>query len=123
MLGDERDTKVPRSLIERPEFIAACAAHNMNAVFALAKKYAGLSTSAIARMTAMKTDNVRAVLNSGRLIEDFAVNERIADGLGIPGAMLGLASRPWEQVAHPPIDLDTGGTSSAGIIGPSGTTS
>jgi tetratricopeptide (TPR) repeat protein len=122
MLRDERDPKVPSSLVERPEFIAACATHDMSTVFALAKKYAGLSTSAIARMTAMKTDNVRAVLNSGRLIEDFAVYERIADGLGIPGEMLGLASRTWEKVAQPPFDPDTGGTSSAGIIVPSGTT-
>src|SRR5260370_29356797 len=101
MPGNERDSKIPTSLAERPEFIAACAAHDMGTVFALAKKYGGLSTLAIARMTEIKPDNVRAVMNSRRLIEDFAVYERIADGLGIPVGMLGLAPRSWEQSQQP----------------------
>ncbi|GAA2047305.1 hypothetical protein GCM10009839_60400 [Catenulispora yoronensis] len=100
MRRDGRDPRIPEALITRPEFIAACTAHDIGAVFALAERY-GLSRSAISRMTEIKTDHVREIINGRRLIESFAVYERIADGLGIPGAMLGLAPRPWEAETGP----------------------
>ena len=98
MHRDERDHSIPAALSELPEFIAACQAHDISTVFALAEKY-GLSRSAIARRTEIKTDHVREIINGRRVVESFAVYERIADGLGIPGAMLGLATRTWESEA------------------------
>jgi len=106
MRRDERDHSIPAALRERPDFIAACAAHDMSTVFALAEKH-GLSRSAISRRTEIKTDHVREIINGRRAIESFAVYERIADGLGIPGAMLGLGPRPWEPVAATAAVTDT----------------
>lgn len=107
MHKDERDPKIPASLIERPEFASACQAHDIRTVFALAQKWAGLSNLALSRMTEIKPENVRKILNGGRLVEDFEVYLRISDGLGIPGALLGLATRPWESVAWPADNRDT----------------
>ncbi|WP_380282092.1 hypothetical protein [Kitasatospora purpeofusca] len=35
------------------------------------------------------------------MVSSMDVIERIADGLRIPGRMLGLADRPWEQAPGP----------------------
>ncbi|WP_194919289.1 tetratricopeptide repeat protein [Catenulispora rubra] len=98
MHRNERDHSIPAALIERPEFIAACQRHDISTVFALAERY-GLSRSAISRQTEIKTDHVREIINGRRAVESFAVYERIADGLRIPGTMLGLSPRSWEPVA------------------------
>ncbi|WP_194919287.1 tetratricopeptide repeat protein [Catenulispora rubra] len=98
MHRNERDHSIPAALIERPEFIAACQRHDISTVFALAERY-GLSRSAISRQTEIKTDHVREIINGRRAVESFAVYERIADGLRIPGTMLGLSPRSWETVA------------------------
>jgi hypothetical protein len=44
-------------------------------------------------------------MRSKEHIETFDLLERIADGLRIPGRLLGLAARPWEQPA-PTRDMD-----------------
>lgn len=98
-----RDPKIPQSLAERPEFISACGDRDMRAVFKLAGKYGGLSTAAMGRMTGLGPSRIREVLNGTRTIKGFDVIEAISDGLGIPGALLGLADRPWEaSLGRPP---------------------
>ncbi|MEY9890548.1 tetratricopeptide (TPR) repeat protein [Catenulispora sp. MAP5-51] len=100
MSGDARDPKIPSSLTRRPEFVDACASRNMLEVFRLSSKYGGLSTAALGRMTGLGPGRVREVLNGKRTIKGFDVIEAVADGIGIPGNLLGLATRPWEpQVA------------------------
>lgn len=108
MVQDDRDPKIPKELLQRPEFVDACKTHDVRGVFELARKWGGLSQMALSRMTGIKADSVRKILSGTRLVEDFAVYERIADGLGIPGDMLGLARRPWEQVALPAFTPDAG---------------
>jgi hypothetical protein len=96
MSHEDRDQKVPAALIERPEFIAACAARDMQAVFTLARRY-GLSVAGMGRATRLGSGRVRDVVDGTRRLAGFTVFEDVADGLGIPGVMLGLADRPWEQ--------------------------
>ena len=105
-----RDPKIPISLIEKPEFVRACADHDMAQVFKLAQKYGGLSNLAISRMTSIKPDSVSLIMRGKRAVEDFEVYTRIADGLGIPGGMLGLAARPWERVTQSVIPEVTANT-------------
>lgn len=92
-----RDPKLPESLIENAEFVRACADHDMAQVFRMAQKCGGLSNLAISRMTAIKPENVSLIMKGKREVEDFQVYARISDGLGIPGALLGLAPRRWES--------------------------
>ena len=100
MSGDTRDPKIPSSLTRRSEFIAACASRDMQEVFRLASKYGGLSTAALGRMSGLGAGRVREVLHGKRSIKGFDVIEAIADGLGIPGAMLGLAFVSDSMGAH-----------------------
>lgn len=116
MQRDDRDPKIPASLIERPEFVDACRTHDVRTVFVLAQKWGGLSNLALSRMTEIKPESIRKILNGSRLVEDYAVYERISDGLGIPGEMLGLARRPWEKVAQRPATPDTSGTLAVGRV-------
>ena len=92
------DERIPNSLIDRPEFIRACSDRDMAQVFKLARKYAGLTNNAIGRMTGLGGNRVGELINGKRYeITKISLIEDIADGLGIPGVMLGLAPRSWEQ--------------------------
>ncbi|MFE4392507.1 MULTISPECIES: tetratricopeptide repeat protein [Streptomycetaceae] len=59
-------------------------------------KTAGIYPSLIARACDMTPSRVGEVMSGKRRIEKIDLIERIADGLHIPGRMLGLASRSWE---------------------------
>ncbi|MFF3115284.1 tetratricopeptide repeat protein [Kitasatospora sp. NPDC057904] len=80
--------------------IEACRRRDFAAVFRLLK-LAGIYPSLIARACDMTPSRVGEVMAGKPKIEKIDVIERIADGLHIPGRMLGLASRPWEQEAPP----------------------
>ncbi|MCZ0983827.1 hypothetical protein O1L60_44495 [Streptomyces diastatochromogenes] len=73
----------------------ACRARDFGAIFKLAQR-AGLYPSRIARLCDMTPSRVSEVIANKRAVTQIGVIERIADGIGIPGAMLGLAARPWE---------------------------
>ncbi|WP_416876097.1 tetratricopeptide repeat protein [Kitasatospora sp. SC0581] len=59
-------------------------------------KTTGIYPSLIARACDMTPSRVGEVMSGKRRIEKIDLIERIADGLHIPGRMLGLASRSWE---------------------------
>jgi tetratricopeptide (TPR) repeat protein/transcriptional regulator with XRE-family HTH domain len=63
----------------------------------LIHKYAGISQVKIAAALDMTPSRVGEVIHGQRQITTFDVIERISDRLGIPGGMLGLAARPWEE--------------------------
>lgn len=63
MAKDERDPKIPASVIERPEFAAACAGCDMGKVFELSIRH-GLSKNAMTRMTEVRPDHIRQVTQS-----------------------------------------------------------
>ncbi|SMF38791.1 hypothetical protein [Streptomyces sp. Amel2xC10] len=75
----------------------ACAARDFQEIFRLVNRRTGsshaLMAAAIGRMTSSRvSDIIRGV----RGIRGSEVVERVADGFGIPGEMLGLSTRPWE---------------------------
>ncbi|MCX4473800.1 hypothetical protein OOK41_26430 [Micromonospora sp. NBC_01655] len=68
-----------------------------------AAKAAGLSYNAIAAACGMKTERVSLIARSSATVTSIDTVERIADGLHIPGGMVGLAERCWEKqpARHP----------------------
>ncbi|MFJ9771992.1 tetratricopeptide repeat protein [Kitasatospora sp. NPDC101157] len=93
--------RLPPSLLSNPEMIAACRRRDFATVFRLLK-LAGIYPSLIARACDMTPSRVGEVMVGKPKIEKIDLIERIADGLHIPGHMLGLASREWEQEAAAP---------------------
>lgn len=81
--------------------ITACRARDFSAVFRLLK-HAGIYPSLIARACDLTPSRVGEVIAGKRRIEKIDLVERVADGLRIPGHMLGLATRPWEQQGGSP---------------------
>ncbi|GAB7183435.1 helix-turn-helix transcriptional regulator [Kitasatospora sp. Ki12] len=90
--------RLPAGLLSNPEMIVACRRRDFAAMFRLLK-LAGIYPSLIARACDMTPSRVGEVMAGKPKIEKIDLIERIADGLHIPGHMLGLASRSWEQEA------------------------
>lgn len=88
--------RLPAGLLSNPEMITACRRRDFATVFRLLK-LAGIYPSLIARACDMTPSRVGEVMAGKPKIEKIDLIERIADGLHIPGHMLGLASREWEQ--------------------------
>jgi tetratricopeptide (TPR) repeat protein len=87
---------LPRRLLADPTVVHALATRTFRTVFAAAKA-AGVSFNAIAAATGMKPERVSLVARGAAAITGIDTIERIADGLRIPGEMLGLATRSWEK--------------------------
>ncbi|MER5350566.1 helix-turn-helix transcriptional regulator [Kitasatospora sp. NPDC002551] len=91
---------LPAHVLTDPAFASACAQREIGAVFQLARR-AGLGPAQLARRTGLTTSRVTEIMTGGRAVVSMDVIERIADGLRIPGHMLGLADRPWESAPGP----------------------
>ncbi|MEV4620507.1 helix-turn-helix domain-containing protein [Asanoa sp. NPDC049573] len=89
---------LPRGLFADAVVAHALATRDFGVVFAAAKA-AGMSFNAIAAATGMKAERVSLVARGAASVTALATVERIADGLRIPGAMVGLATRAWERDA------------------------
>lgn len=89
---------IPGALLNSDAMRQACAVRNFQEIFRLVNRRTGSShavmAAAIGKMTSSRvSDIIRGV----RGIRGSEVIERVADGFGIPGGMLGLAARPWES--------------------------
>ncbi|MGP4112526.1 hypothetical protein ACTWP5_16645 [Streptomyces sp. 4N509B] len=91
--------ELPARLLADADMVSACRERDFAQIFKLVKAKAGIYPSLIARRCDMTPSRVSEVLKGEREIRDLAVIERVADGLRIPGGMLGLAERPWESDA------------------------
>jgi hypothetical protein len=87
---------LPARLLGDREMIEACRQRDFSRVFCLVKARAGIYPSLIARRCDLTPSRVAEVIAGQRVIKDIGVIERVADGLRIPGRMLGLARREWE---------------------------
>ncbi|GAA2841842.1 helix-turn-helix transcriptional regulator [Kitasatospora paracochleata] len=116
---------LPARVLTDPRFTDACAQRRIGQIFNLARTLAGVYPARIAQLTGLSTSRVTEYMQGGREVTSITVIERVADGLGIPGRMLGLADRAWESsalaVAHQPpqvpetweiLDLLTGSSAS-----------
>ncbi|MFF9570667.1 helix-turn-helix domain-containing protein [Streptomyces sp. NPDC014685] len=87
-------------VLDRADVRAALIEHDFAAVFTLIKKWGGLSQNRIASACQLTPGKVSTIISGSQRVTSFEVICRIADGLRIPGALLGLASRPWEHQQH-----------------------
>lgn len=92
----ERPRELPATLLADPEMVNACRTRDFGAVFTLVRRRAGIYPSRIAALCGMTPSRVGEITAGRRKLAHIDVIERVADGLRIPGAMLGLAQRPWE---------------------------
>lgn len=97
---------LPPRVLSAREMVEACRARDFGAIFQLVRR-AGLYPSRIARLCDMTPSRVSEVIAGKRTLTQITVIERVADGLGIPGSMLGLAAREWELSTDPEVrDLE-----------------
>ncbi|WP_404959538.1 helix-turn-helix domain-containing protein [Streptomyces sp. 147326] len=99
MPESRRTKELPASLLIDPEMTDACHVRDFARIFRLVKTRAGMYPSMIARLCELTPSRVGEVIAGQRQLLHMDVIERIADGLRIPGHMLGLARRQWETSA------------------------
>ncbi len=89
---------LPSEVLTRPDFTAACASRDLGRIFTIANKWggAGFTVSHIARRCEMTIGQVQDYIKRGRKAHSLGIFERVADGLHIPGEMLGVGRRQWE---------------------------
>jgi transcriptional regulator with XRE-family HTH domain len=87
---------IPPHVLQRADMQDAIARHDFGAVFALARKWAGISYSKIAEACAIKPERVGTLARGQGSIATYEKITTIADALRIPGHMLGLSPRSWE---------------------------
>lgn len=86
-----------RDILDREDLRRALAEHDFSAAFTLIKKYGGLSQNRIASACQLTPGKVSTIISGQQQITSFEVVCRIADGLRIPGHLLGLSPRQWES--------------------------
>ncbi|MFD7669156.1 hypothetical protein [Streptomyces sp. NPDC059788] len=94
---------LPARILNDAEMIKACYERDFSRIFKIMKR-AGLYPALIARRCDLTPSRVGEVIQGQRIIKDMAVVERVADGLRIPGHMLGLVRRGWEDSRDGPVD-------------------
>ncbi|MFD3377606.1 MULTISPECIES: helix-turn-helix domain-containing protein [unclassified Streptomyces] len=85
------------NVLDRDDLKRALAEHDFAAAFTLIKKWGGLSQNRIASACQLTPGKVSMIISGQQQVTSFDVICRIADGLRIPGSMVGLADRPWER--------------------------
>lgn len=99
MADDESDVRrVVAAMLDDARLIDACQQHDFGALFRLLN-HRGVKIDAIARCTNNTSGRIYEYMKpkGGHRIEKFSKIEDIADGLHIPGHLLGLAPRAWEK--------------------------
>lgn len=91
------------ALLDRSDLQRALAEHDFAAAFRLIRKYGGLSQNRIAAACQLTPGKVSTIIKGTHQVTSYDVIARTADGLRIPGHLLGLTQRSWEsRSAHPP---------------------
>jgi tetratricopeptide (TPR) repeat protein len=90
---------LPSEVLARPDFVAACKRRDLGKILAIANKYGGpgFTVSHLARRCEMTVTQVQDYIKRGRQAQSLDIFERVADGLHIPGRMLGMTRCPWED--------------------------
>nr|WP_202512640.1 hypothetical protein [Streptomyces sp. SID3343] len=79
-----------------PVFVRAVHDRDFTAVFAMARNN-GVSFYRMSQSCGMKAERISKIARGDASVTALETIERVADALGIPGALLGLAARPWEH--------------------------
>ncbi|MGA4841296.1 tetratricopeptide repeat protein [Streptomyces sp. G45] len=89
---------IPDALLHSDAMRRACAARDFQEIFRLVNRRTGSSYAAIASAVGKMTSaRVSDIIRGVRGIRGQEVIERICDGFGIPGDMLGVPAREWER--------------------------
>ena len=92
-------TALPPAVLDLTEMRHALASHDFGTVFRLAREEAGISYQRIAAECGIKPERVGLLARGRGRVESYEKITVIADALRIPGALVGLAPRPWEAPA------------------------
>ncbi|CAL9674167.1 hypothetical protein SUDANB176_07640 (plasmid) [Streptomyces sp. enrichment culture] len=95
-------TAVTHRLLADPSFVQAVRARDFTTVFATVCENGG-SAYQIGDACAMKAGRVSTIARGEGTVATLDAIERVADGLRIPGALLGLAARPGEHSSPIPL--------------------
>ncbi|MDX2855186.1 hypothetical protein [Streptomyces scabiei] len=98
---------MPHRLLTDPAFVRALRERDFTTVFAMAHDV-GISFNRIAEACALKAERVSQIARGTTSVTALTTVERIAGGLRIPGALLGLAAQPWEDTAVLSTESDHG---------------
>lgn len=96
MARSQAHRALPAELLASAEWQEACRSRDFTRIFRLVKVKAGIYPSRMAALCGMTPSRVGEIMAGRRGLAHIDVIERVADGLRIPGALLGLAHRPWE---------------------------
>ncbi|KOG81800.1 helix-turn-helix domain-containing protein [Streptomyces californicus] len=96
MARSQEHRALPAGLLASADWQEACRSRDFARIFRLVKVKAGIYPSRVAALCGMTPSRVGEIMAGQRGLAHIDVIERVADGLRIPGAMLGLAHRPWE---------------------------
>lgn len=89
---------LPDEVVLRQDFADACAERDLGALFRIAMRYGvGFTPSHLARRCEMTVSKVQDYAHERTLAQSIVVFERVCDGLHIPGHMLGVGRRSWED--------------------------
>lgn len=90
---------LPAHILARPDFITACDARDLGTIFRIIKKWAGpgFTASHLSRRCELTVSRVTDYTSGRMQAQSLDIFTRVSDGLHIPGSMLGLEHRPWEQ--------------------------
>src|SRR5260370_31381621 len=96
---------LPAEVLARPDFVKACRQRDLGQILAIAMKYGGpgFTPSHVARRCEMTVSQVQAYVKHRRTAMSMDIFERVADGVHIPGRMLGITRRPWEGEHREPV--------------------
>jgi hypothetical protein len=99
-MPERQSPYLPDSVLQRPEFIQACHARDLGRILKIAQKWTGFTYSLMSRQCEMSVNSVSDYINGRRQAQSLDVFTRVANGLHIPGVMLGLERQAWEQTGH-----------------------
>ncbi len=95
-------TALSSEILDRADVRTAIAAHDFGTVFRIARSEAGISYSRIAAECDIKPERVGSLARGEGSVTTFDKIVKIADALRIPGHMLGLTRREWEEAEGSP---------------------
>lgn len=92
---------LPPHVLARDDVREAILRHDFGLLFLLSRRWGGISFSRIAEATSLKPDRVGRLARGEGAITSYDKIGAVADGLRIPGHLLGLAPRSWESTGPP----------------------
>jgi tetratricopeptide (TPR) repeat protein len=96
---------LPSDVLARADFAHACGARDLGGMLGIAIKWGGpgFTASHVARRCEMTISQVQDYVRRGRQALSIEIFDRVADGLHIPGHMLRISDRPWENPSTAPL--------------------